>query len=125
MKFDHVIIRTANLDAMRNWYVNVLGLTDGWRPPFAFPGAWLYAGDDAIVHLVGVGRTPAADEVDIRIEHFSLQGDDLDAFRVKLKAEGVACREARVPGTDILQLNIHDPDGNHIHVDFHIGEVGD
>lgn len=122
MKLDHVNIRTANLDEMRRWYVGILGLEDGWRPPFAFPGAWLYAGPDPIVHLVGVEKPPAADDGSLRLEHFALQGDDLEALRTRLAAEGAPCREAKVPGTDILQLNIWDPDGNHIHVDFRTGQ---
>lgn len=120
MKLDHVNLRTGRLEEMRKWYVDVLGLRDGWRPPFRFPGAWLYAGDEPIVHLVDVEHTPGADEADIRLEHFALQGDDLQELRERLKAAAVACREARVPDTDILQLNIHDPDGNHIHIDFQV-----
>lgn len=122
MKLDHVNVRTGRLDEMRKWYVDVLGMTDGWRPPFAFPGAWLYAGDDPIVHLVGVESTPDADEDDIRLEHFALQGDDLEALRARIKAAGIECREARVPGTNLLQLNVYDPDGNHIHIDFRLAE---
>lgn len=122
MKLDHVNVRTGRLEAMRKWYVDVLGMTDGWRPPFPFPGAWLYAGNDPIVHLVGVESTPGAHEDDIRLEHFALQGDDLEALRARIKAAGQECREVRVPGTNLLQLNVYDPDGNHIHIDFRVAE---
>jgi len=122
MKLDHVNVRTGRLEEMRKWYVEVLGMKDGWRPPFPFPGAWLYAGDDPIVHLVVTDRTPGADEADIRLEHFALQGDDLDGLRARLKSAAIPCDEVRVPGTDIIQLNIHDPDGNHIHIDFRVPE---
>ncbi len=125
MKLDHVNIRTANVEAMRDWYVRVLGFETGWRPPFSFPGAWLYSEGLPIVHLVGVPQTPGAGESEIRIEHFALKGDDLEALRARLAAEGVPCREGRVPGTDILQLNVHDPDGNHIHIDFRTGEASE
>jgi catechol 2,3-dioxygenase-like lactoylglutathione lyase family enzyme len=118
MKLDHVNVRTGRLDEMRDWYSRVLGLPAGWRPDFPFPGAWMYAGDHPIVHLVGRDETPGAEEDGLRLEHFALRGDDLEAFRARLEKEGVPCRESRVPGTNILQLNIHDPDGNHIHVDF-------
>ncbi|MGB0087823.1 MAG: VOC family protein [Rhodomicrobiaceae bacterium] len=124
MKLDHVNIRTASLEVMRAWYVRVLGLVDGWRPPFSFPGAWLYAGDAPIVHLVGVERAPSAAAADLRLEHFALQGDDLQALRARLEADEVPYHEGRVPGTDLLQINVHDPDGNHIHVDFHVGKAG-
>ncbi|MEM9735671.1 MAG: VOC family protein [Pseudomonadota bacterium] len=120
MRLDHVNIRTARLDEMRRWYVDVLGLAEGWRPPFAFPGAWLYAGEDAVVHLIGVEAEPGADPSDLKLEHFALAGNDLEAFRARLAAHEVPVREVRVPGSDILQLNIHDPDGTHIHVDFRV-----
>lgn len=121
MKLDHVNIRTSNLDKMTRWYVDVLGLTEGWRPPFQFPGTWLYAGDDAIVHIVAVETEPGSDPGDLKIEHFAIQGDNLDALRSRLATSGTAVREVPVPGTTLLQLNIHDPDGNHIHVDFNVG----
>ncbi len=124
MKLDHVNIRTGRLEEMRKWYVDILGFTDGWRPPFSSPGAWLYAGDDPIVHLVGVNRTPGAEQADIRLEHFALKGDDLEALRERLKAADLECREVRVPDTDLLQLNVFDPDGNHIHIDFNVLEGG-
>ena len=28
----------------------------------------------------------------------------------------------RVPGFPVVQVNFHDPDGNHIHVDFDVAE---
>lgn len=121
MKLDHVNIRTAQLDAMRAWYADVLGLEDGWRPPFPFPGAWMYAGKDPIVHLVGVNDEPAPVEPDVRLEHFALSGDgEIGTFRSRLEASGVELWEAKVPGTDLVQINVRDPDGNHIHIDFHV-----
>ncbi|MEM0924225.1 MAG: VOC family protein [Pseudomonadota bacterium] len=120
LRFDHVNLRTNRLAEMRDWYVDVLGLSEGWRPDFAFDGAWLYAGDLAIVHLIEVAAEPGADPSDLKLEHFALAGEDLAGFRTRLAAKGVSAQERRVPGTDILQLNINDPDGNHIHVDFRV-----
>ncbi|MEJ2178651.1 MAG: VOC family protein, partial [Gammaproteobacteria bacterium] len=52
-KLDHVNVRTTQLDAMIDWYTNVLGMRIGDRPDFRFPGAWMYTGEAAPVHLVG------------------------------------------------------------------------
>ena len=46
-KLDHVNIHTANVDRMVEWYDRVLGMKAGNRPPFPFPGAWLYCGERA------------------------------------------------------------------------------
>ena len=51
---DHCSIRTLNLEASRVFYVDVLGMREGDRPDFPFPGAWLYLEDRAVIHLVGV-----------------------------------------------------------------------
>lgn len=120
---DHVNVRTASVEAMAAWYQRVLGLTLGPRPDFPFPGAWLYLGDRAIVHLVGVAATPTAAESTIRLEHFALEGSGLGDFIDRLDATGTAYRIGITPGAapvgGIVQVNIADPDGNHIHVDFH------
>ncbi|CBJ37560.1 putative glyoxalase/extradiol ring-cleavage dioxygenase protein [Ralstonia solanacearum CMR15] len=34
------------------FFADVLGWKPGHRPPFPLPGAWLYQGQDALVHLV-------------------------------------------------------------------------
>jgi catechol 2,3-dioxygenase-like lactoylglutathione lyase family enzyme len=118
LAFDHVNLRTADLAGMTAWYAEALGLTPGWRPDFPFPGAWLYAGDRALVHLVAVERSPGADPDDLRLEHFALRGRDMDAFLARMERLGVSVRLGRPPRAGLTQVNIVDPDGNHIHVDF-------
>lgn len=114
--FDHVNVRTANLEEMVEWYGRVLGMSSGKRPNFGFPGAWLYLGENAIVHLVGVAKEPAS--VEPKIEHFAIRAEGLEDFLNHLKAEGVEVKVSRIVDFGITQVNIHDPDGNHIHIDF-------
>ncbi|MDJ0826921.1 MAG: VOC family protein [Rhodobacter sp.] len=114
--FDHVNIRTARLNAMVAWYGEVLGLHPGPRPPFGFPGAWLYLGEQALVHLVGVDAPPAGR--DPGLEHFAMRAKGLAEFLDRVDRLGVPVELAEVPGIGVLQVNIHDPDGNHIHIDF-------
>ena len=116
-RLDHVNVRTANLDAMVEWYCGILGMENGARPPFPFPGAWLYAGDQAAVHLIGVDAAPP-DAGDLQIEHFALSATGLAEFVERLEQTQVPYQAVRVPGLGILQINLHDVDGNHIHIDF-------
>ena len=116
-RLDHVNVRTANLDAMVEWYCAILGMENGARPPFPFPGAWLYAGDQAAVHLIGVDAAPP-DTGDLQLEHFALTATGLAQFIDRLEQAETAYQAIRVPGLDILQINLHDVDGNHIHIDF-------
>jgi catechol 2,3-dioxygenase-like lactoylglutathione lyase family enzyme len=115
-KLDHVNIRTANLDKMVDWYEDILGMSSGKRPPFPFPGAWLYSGDNATVHLIGVDETPTHET--LQIEHFAFSATGLTSFLERLEARGVEYELGRVPEFEILQVNIFDYDGNHIHIDF-------
>ena len=49
----HFTVLTDDVDATRAFYCGLLGLVDGKRPPFGFPGLWLYAGDRPILHVIG------------------------------------------------------------------------
>lgn len=120
---DHVNIRTGRLAEMAAFYQRVLGLEPGDRPPFRFGGAWLYCGPKAAVHLVEVPRTPEVETP--RIEHFAFQAEGLAGFLADLKDQGIAYRISIVPGRELRQVNIFDPDGNHIEIAFGADEEAD
>ncbi len=113
---DHVNIRTANLAALRRFYSEVLGMKEGPRPPFKFGGAWLYCGEQAAVHLVEVGSQPAGQQP--RIEHFAFRAKGLADFLATLRRQRTAYQISVVPGSGVRQVNVLDPDGNHIEVQF-------
>ena len=113
---DHVNIRTGQIAAMKRFYIGVLGLEEGERPPFSFAGSWLYCGTRAVVHLVETEQTPAG--VEPRIEHFAFRADGLSAFLAHLANENVSYRLGVVPGRALRQVHLTDPDGNHIEVAF-------
>ena len=61
LTLNHYSIRSADLDACRRFYTEVLGLAVGPRPEFPFPGLWMYEGDttlwaNAVVHIIGIDR---------------------------------------------------------------------
>lgn len=120
--FDHINIRTANLDAMIAWYSDILGLQNGPGPDFRFPGAWLYLNETAVVHLVGVEVPPTAGG-DLALEHAALRARGLTGFLAKLDAAGIAYRLSPLEAVQNVQVNISDPDGNHLHIDFDLSEM--
>ncbi|MDW3203962.1 MAG: VOC family protein [Alphaproteobacteria bacterium] len=117
-RLDHVNLRTARLERMVDFYTRVLGLTQGRRPSFDFPGAWLYCDGAPIVHLVGVDAPPSPYRRDQQLEHFAIAADDMAGFLATLEAEGIAYHAVDLPDMPITQINLSDPDGNHLHVDF-------
>ena len=107
---DHINIGTARLAETVAFFRDVLGLKEGWRPDFGFPGAWLYAGDTAVVHLVGLdaAKGPSSEAA---LDHFAFRVDDAAAIAARLDAAGIAYRQMDVPGTQIRQLFVRELNG--------------
>ena len=118
---DHVNVRTSNLSDMIAWYGDILDMHPGDRPPFDIGGAWLYAAGKPIVHLVEVANDPEAR--DPKLEHFAISASGLESFIDKLRDRGIPFTLDRVPEFPIVQVNLADCDGNHIHIDFHSDEA--
>src|SRR5713101_8437094 len=95
--FQHINTRSADVERTRDFYVRVLGLRVGDRPPFQSTGYWLYLGDQAVVHLVQRGP---------------------DDTRQALRAAGIPFREAVVPRDKTVQIFVHDPDGIKLELNF-------
>lgn len=118
-RLDHVNLRTTQLETMIAWYGDVLALHPGARPDFPFAGAWLYAGDQAIIHLIGItGAAGVGSEAALKLEHFALSATDRAGFEARLAKHDVTYKTSRIEDMGITAFNIWDPDGNHIHVDF-------
>jgi catechol 2,3-dioxygenase-like lactoylglutathione lyase family enzyme len=117
---DHVNIKTARVDELASFYVDVLELARGPRPPFPFAGAWLYCRDNPVVHLVEAepGAAAAVHADGLGLSHFAFRGTNLADFISRLRQAGVTFQLAQLPGTAVTQVNFRDPDGNALHVDF-------
>ena len=76
---NHFTILTDNLDATLAFYKEHLDFSPGPRPPFTFPGAWLYAagGKDPILHVIA-GREKK-DLVKGVLDHMAFTAQDLPA----------------------------------------------
>lgn len=120
---DHVNVRTAKLATLVRFYEDVVGLRVGERPPLGFPGAWVYAGEKAVIHLVEVADSPAPEGA-LRLEHFAFAAEGLAEFLARLERLGVPYKQSRQAGTGNVVINLRDPDGNRLHVDFPASESG-
>lgn len=126
---DHYTLRVApsELQGLRSFYVDVLGLPEGPRPDFDFPGHWLYAGAQAAVHLAGnqpAGEPPVrADLPTGRFNHVALRASGLASTRGRLRALGIEWQEASVPGMPLHQVFLRDPAGVQIELSFDAAEL--
>src|SRR5437868_4592050 len=117
---NHYNIRAGQplVGRVRDFYVKVIGLHEGWRPPFDFPGHWLYAGEHAVVHLVETSGEQVTAAPPSVLDHVAFTCTGIEEFEAKLKAEGVDYRKAGVPGAAIQQLFVKDPAGNGVELNF-------
>lgn len=118
---NHYNLRAARpvLDALRDFYVSVVGLEVGYRPPFRSTGYWLYAGEQAVLHLSEAGpdevRQP---HVVNTFDHVAFACTNADAFERRLADAHIDYTREHVPLTQRLQLFFTDPAGNGVELNF-------
>ena len=111
---DHVTVRSTDLERTLAFYQRLLGLRAGPRPPFGVPGAWLYAGRRALLHVVERpvdGRGGA-------IDHVAIAAVGRVAISTRLAAAGVPFDLVALPDGSALQMFLRDPDGARIELVF-------
>jgi len=125
----HFMVLAKDLEKTRAFYCDVLGLRTGPRPPFKFKGLWIYAGDVACIHVGErasydeTSRTAAnpADPVDHgsgSVDHIAFSATHYDELVASFTKHGVSYRATQVPGSDLRQLFVFDPDGIQIEINI-------
>jgi catechol 2,3-dioxygenase-like lactoylglutathione lyase family enzyme len=112
---NHFNVLTNDVEATRRFYVDVLGLEQGYRPPFNFDGLWLYAGGRPILHI-SASKVP--DSSAGVIDHIAFSAKDLKATIARLQAGAIEYRLTRQVGTNLWQVFCHDPMGARVELDF-------
>lgn len=113
---DHYNVFCRDLERTVAFYERYVGLRAGDRPPFSFPGAWLYAGDRAVLHLVAESGRQAQGSG--AIDHIAFNCENLKATVEQLRRDGIAHDIRKVPGRPLQQVFIHDPDGVMLELNF-------
>lgn len=136
----HFTIRCSNaeLQSLRDFYCDVLGMKEGPRPNFDFPGYWLYVGDVALLHLAAIvpdlvpnlvpdlspdQPSRIAERCLGGFDHVSLASSQLDATRKHLADRGVDFEEFPVPGWPLWQIFFLDPVGSKIELTFDLSQT--
>jgi catechol 2,3-dioxygenase-like lactoylglutathione lyase family enzyme len=128
---EHFLVASDDIDASRDWYARVLGMTSGPHPDFGFPVHWMYIGDVDVVHIgpsarmAGdnqkkyLGRTSQNEQAGTgAIDHIAFRASGLRQMMEHLKAHGVPFRQRRANGQALFQLFFHDPNGIKIELNF-------
>ena len=139
-KLAHYSIRTADLETSRRFYTEVMRFRVGYRPPFEFPGIWLYLGEDesdfGVVHLVGadpddpealrryLGERPAGTLFGAgSVDHIAFLAAGWPDMRARLGALGQPYTERTVPSLGLHQVFVVDPSGVTIELNYPASEA--
>lgn len=116
---DHITLVVKSVEASRQFYVELLGMSDVPRPNFDFAGAWFQAGA-TLIHLIEEhdrsGPAGFPDEVLLkssRNHHFAFEVEDAKAAAETLKAMGIPLvDDAKTRPDGAVQVFLTDPDGH-------------
>jgi len=123
LAFNHINIRAPRpvLEEVRNFYLEVIGLTEGFRPGVPIHGYWLYLGDLPVLHLMewsDITEPPTFERG--YLDHVAFSCDGLEDFINKLKNLDVVYtrRDFDLNGGIFTQLEVTDPVGNGVELNF-------
>jgi len=147
-RIDHYSIRTLDVEASRKFYTEVIGLAAGPRPPFKFPGLWLYSGTPpasleqsggnyGVVHVMGVDPDDPQGLIDTigyvnpetleggtgALDHIALSVTGRESVVERCHRHGVKYFERTVPTLGLHQMFLKDPNGVMIELNFPASEA--
>lgn len=122
MKLDHINIAAPPqlLRRTRDFYCEILGLEQGFRPDFRVRGYWLYSDDHAAIHLVESGEDtePATDRDTGYLDHIAFRVEDPAPILANLERHDIQHTLRTVPGTEVRQVFFRDPAGTRLEISF-------
>jgi catechol 2,3-dioxygenase-like lactoylglutathione lyase family enzyme len=133
---EHFLVAADDIDATRDWYARVLGMTSGPHPDFGFPVHWMYLNGVDVVHIGPSAKMAGAIQKQYlgrpsqgtgqgtgAIDHIAFRAKGLRDTMVHLRKEGIDFRQRRANGQALFQLFFHDPNGIKIELNFDAAEA--
>lgn len=111
----------AELRVLRDFYCDVIGLSEGFRPPFRSSGFWLYADGVAVLHLSAMSNGETLPDVSQRrsaLDHVALRCSGLESILARLDGCGIAYSITEVPLVGQTQVFLKDPSGLGVELNF-------
>ena len=129
LRLEHYLVLSDDIDGTRDFYCDVLGMREGFRPKLGFPGYWLYVGDVPSIHVaewesyavwtkeVGIPISSRAKSTGA-VDHIAFNASGFDEVRARLQARGLEISENLLDEIGLRQLFIYDPNGVPIELNF-------
>jgi catechol 2,3-dioxygenase-like lactoylglutathione lyase family enzyme len=114
----NIEVSAEQLPKVKDFYQNVLGLKPGFRAISKRDGAWLYAGNQPVIHL-SVSETPlTTDKTNFNHVAFACSGlaqfkRDLDIQQIQYMLE-----QRSLADKEMTQIFLYDPIGIKIELNF-------
>ena len=130
-RLEHFFVYASDLEKSRRFYEEVLGLENGERPDFNFPGYWFYLDGTPVVHLGNSefegGYVIDGEEHNIAgdtgpLDHVAFRGTNIDKFLSRFDELKVEYQRREIPDFKLSQLFVKDPEGLTIEMNFFHGE---
>jgi catechol 2,3-dioxygenase-like lactoylglutathione lyase family enzyme len=115
-EMNHFTVLTSDLEKTKIFYKELLGLHEGFRPQFQDSGAWLYAGERPVLHVMADCKMPV--EPAGVLDHMAFSATDLVGIVSRLEKKDVKFFLKRQVTTKTVQLFCYDPSGAKVELNF-------
>ena len=121
-RLEHYLVLSDDIHATRDFYRDVLGMVEGFRPDLEFPGYWLYLGDTPCIHIAewqsyaawtkkaGIPMSARASATG-PVDHIAFNGTGFVEVRARLIERGLNFSENSIEDIGLEQLFLRDPNG--------------
>lgn len=123
MQFNHFNLNVSaeKIEQVKQFYCDLFGLVEGYRPSMSRPGYWLYTGTQPILHLNQIvdAEKSTADGSHYSLDHMAFNLPNMADFINKLSKLKVTY-DKRTYADRPSQIFLYDPAGVKLEVQFAI-----
>lgn len=132
---EHYLLQVEDIEATKDWYVEVLGMRVGPHPDFRVPVYWLFIGDRDVLHITEggakvsekrlryLGQESQATRGSGVIDHVAFRATGLAETIDHLERRGIDFKERQVDDQGLYQLFLLDPNGVKVELNFSNAEA--
>jgi catechol 2,3-dioxygenase-like lactoylglutathione lyase family enzyme len=114
---DHYALLCTDPERTTRFYSEIVGLKAGPRPPLSFPGVWLYAGEQPIVHVIFGKDIPSRETGAVDHLAFIAKGDLEETYEI-LRNNNIEFTKRLIERTGVMQVFFRDPDNVGVELNF-------
>ena len=110
----------ADLPALEKFYADILDAKAGYRPRFGFPGLWLYAGSEPLIHISArfpEGAIAKNQKHTGSVDHIAFKCAGSAQLRERLVRSGIRFEEQNIENAG-YQIFLVDPVGTKLELNF-------